>query len=203
LRSSNLNEHFKSLISRIILYIKLYQWPKDDIRPTLKILKPLTLIQAFHQVRWQEKSNHAVVRKNRMMPRISPPFNNKRPPGNSSLKTPYITRTDMTLKGKRIHKTLYKQMRKLGQCYKHGEKFVPGQQCNKNNLNLMNGVKEGKDFLKVKEVDNKEIMAEEDPMDEYVLSLNALTKSYNHNTIKVKGNYQNKNLIIFIDNGST
>jgi hypothetical protein len=144
-----------------------------------------------------------VVRKNRMMPRISPPFNNKRPPGNSSLKTPYITRTDMTLKGKRIHKTLYKQMRKLGQCYKHGEKFVPGQQCNKNNLNLMNGVKEGKDFLKVKEVDNKEIMAEEDPMDEYVLSLNALTKSYNHNTIKVKGNYQNKNLIIFIDNGST
>jgi hypothetical protein len=64
-----------------------------------------------------------VVRKNRMMPRISPPFNNKRPPGNSSLKTPYIIRTDMTLKEKRIHETLYKQMRKLGQCYKHGEKL--------------------------------------------------------------------------------
>lgn len=89
----------------------------------------------------------------------------------------------MTLKGKRIHETLYKQMRKLGQyCYKHGEKFVPGNQCNKNNLNLMNGVKEGKDFLEVEEGDDKEIMAEEDPMNEYVLSLNSLTKSYNYNT---------------------
>lgn len=76
------------------------------------------MILAFHRVRWQEKSNHAVVRKNRMMPRISPLFNNERPPGNSSLKTPYIKRPDMTLKGKRIHETLYKQRRKLGQCYK-------------------------------------------------------------------------------------
>jgi hypothetical protein len=32
-------------------------------------------------------------------------------------------------------------------------------------------------------------MAEEDPMDEYVLFFKALTKSYNHNTIKVKGNF--------------
>lgn len=41
----------------------------------------------------------------------------------------------------------------------------------------MNGVEEGKEFLEVEEGDNKEIMAEQDPMDEYVLSLNALTKS--------------------------
>ena len=67
----------------------------------------------------------------------------------------------------------------------------------------MNGVEEGKEFLEVEEGGNKDIMAEQDPMDEYVLSLNALTKSYNHNTIKVKGNYQNKKLIFFIENGST
>ena len=38
---------------------------------------------------------------------------------------------------------------------------------------------------------------------EYRLSLNALGESYAHNAIRIKRSYQEKNMIILINNGST
>jgi len=38
-------------------------------------------------------------------------------------------------------------------------------------------------------------------VDEYGLSLNSLVVSYTHNIIRIKGNCQNKNLIILINSG--
>jgi len=68
---------------------------------------------------------------------------------------------------------------------------------------MMNGVDEkGDEFLKVDKWDNNEIVANEVQMDEYGLSLNSLVVSYTHNTIRIKGNCQNKNLIILINSGS-
>jgi hypothetical protein len=43
-------------------------------------------------------------------------------------------------------------------------------------------------------------VAIEDQVDEYGLSLNALAESYAHNTIRIKRNCQNNNLIILTDN---
>lgn len=54
---------------------------------------------------------------------------------------------------------------------------------------MMNGVdEEGGQFLKVEEGDNNEMVANEEQVDEYGLSLNALAKSYAHNTIRIKRN---------------
>lgn len=52
--------------------------------------------------------------------------------------------------------------RKLGLCYKCREKFVQSHQCNKKNLNIMNGAnEEGDEFLEVKEGNGNEIIANE------------------------------------------
>jgi len=61
-----------------------------------------------------------------MIPRISLSFNNGKPLGKSFLNTLYNTRNDITVEGNWIYDTLYEQRRKLGQCYKYLEKFVPG-----------------------------------------------------------------------------
>ena len=42
---------------------------KEDIKPMLKILKPVTLMIAFDQAKWQEESNNVLARKNKFMPR--------------------------------------------------------------------------------------------------------------------------------------
>jgi hypothetical protein len=56
----------------------------------LKILKPITLIQAFDQAMWQEKSDLAMARKNKVISRASPSFSSGRPPGNPSFKTSHM-----------------------------------------------------------------------------------------------------------------
>jgi len=95
-----------------------------------------------------------------------------------------------------MHDSLYEYRRKLGKCYKCGDKFVPSHQCNKKNLNMMNDVDEENDeFLEVEKEDNNEMIAGEDQIDEYEFLLNALDESYAHNTIRIKENYQNKNLV--------
>jgi hypothetical protein len=42
---------------------------KEDIKPMLKILKPVTLMIAFDQAKWQEESNNVLARNNKFMPR--------------------------------------------------------------------------------------------------------------------------------------
>ena len=46
-------------------------------------------------------------------------------------------------------------------------------------------------------------MANEDQIDEHKFSSKALTKSYAHDVMKIKGNYQNKGLLILIYSEST
>jgi hypothetical protein len=48
--------------------------------------------------------------------RTSPSFNNGIPLGKLFSNTPYTIKTDVTKGGKRMHNSLYEQMRKLGQC---------------------------------------------------------------------------------------
>ena len=66
-----------------------------------------------------------MAKRNIMIPRISYSFNNGRPSSKPSSNTPYNTRSFVTIRGKQMHDTLYKQRRKLGHCYKYREKFFP------------------------------------------------------------------------------
>jgi hypothetical protein len=46
-------------------------------------------------------------------------------------------------------------------------------------------------------------MGEESKIEEYGLSLNALVESYAHNTKRIKGSCQGRDIVISIDSGST
>ena len=48
---------------------------KEDIKSMLKILKPLNVLMAFEQARWQEESNNAISRSSKPMQRSSAIFN--------------------------------------------------------------------------------------------------------------------------------
>ena len=84
------NNEFQSLIAKIILCFISISGIRNDIRPTLKILKPITLIQVFDQAIWQEKSDLAISRKNKFISRASPSFSSGKPPGNPSFKTSHM-----------------------------------------------------------------------------------------------------------------
>jgi hypothetical protein len=72
-------------------------------------------------------------------------------------------------------------------------------------LHMIEGVdEEGKEFMDVKIENNNGNIMKDKKVEQYGLSLNALVDIYAHNTIRIKGSYQGKELvIILIDSRST
>ena len=116
---------------------------KEEIK--LKILKPTTLIQAFDQAKWHEKSIVAVVRRNIIAPRISSSFNNERSAGITPYKPFNQHGVDEQSSPKQSTNTLYEQRRKLGLCFKYDDKFVPGHKCSVKGIHLIEGREDEKE----------------------------------------------------------
>jgi len=85
----------------------------DDIKLMLKILKPVKVLMAFEQARWQEESNNALARKTRSLQRINTPINSDRVISNVPPKFYGPSRTERV---KPLLDSLYEQMKRLGQC---------------------------------------------------------------------------------------
>ena len=62
---------------------------------------------------------------------------------------------------------------------------------------------ESEEFMNVKVGNTNGNMSENNKIEEYGLSLNALDDNYAHNIIKIKEIYQEKELTILISNGRT
>jgi len=90
----------------------------------------------------------------------------------------------------------------LGQCFKCGDKFMPGHKCIVKGLHMIEG-REEEEFMDATTGNNSTEMAPDSKIEEYGLSLNALADNYAHNTIQIRGSYQDRDLIILIDSGST
>jgi 5-methylcytosine-specific restriction endonuclease McrBC GTP-binding regulatory subunit McrB len=60
---------------------------ENDNMPILKILRLTTIIYAFDQARWQEKSSLEIISKNIFISRMPSSFNGSRPPSNLFFKT--------------------------------------------------------------------------------------------------------------------
>ena len=61
---------------------------------------------------------------------------------------------------------------------------------------MMKGVEDSEEFFKMAKGENNMIVGEEQIVKEYGSSLNALAKSYAHNTIRIKRSCQKRNMII-------
>jgi hypothetical protein len=77
-----------------------------------------------------------------------------------------------------------------------------GYKCGVKGLHMIDGNKE-EDFLDVEAENIIEKLMKNKKIKEYSLSLNALTNNYAHNTIRIRGNYHGRELVILIDSGST
>lgn len=82
------------------------------------------------------------------------------------------------------------------------EKYSPGHLCNKKGIYLIIGNDKKEDeFVEATIGSNNEINVED--IEEYGPSLNVMAENYAHNTIRIKGSYIGRNLVILFDNKST
>lgn len=88
---------------------------------------------AFEQARWQEESNNALTRKTKSLQRINNPFNSGRITSNVPAKTFSQSRTENV---KQILDRLFEK-KILGQCFKCGDKYMPGHICNAKDLHMI------------------------------------------------------------------
>ena len=79
---------------------------------------------------------------------------------------------------------------------------MPGHKCIAKGLHMMEGQEE-EEFMDATSGNNSTDIAPDSKIEEYGLSLNALADNYAHNTIRIRGSYQSRDLIILIDSGST
>jgi hypothetical protein len=174
---------------------------KEDIKLMLKIMKPSNVLMAFEQARWQEESNNALTKRTRSMQHSSTIFNNERVTSNASSTFFNPNR----IEGEKVHSvSLFKQRKRLRQCFKCGDKYTPGHKCSTKGLHMIEGVEEEEDEgIKELEGTVQNECKEMSPIDEFGLSLNALAENDTYNTIRIKGNYRGRDLIILIDSGST
>ena len=174
---------------------------KEDIKPMLKILKPSNVLMAFEQARWQKESNNALTRRSRPVQRSGTIFNNGRMASNA----PATVFNPNQMEGTRPHSdSLFEQRKRLGQCFKYGDKYTPGHRCSPKGLHMIEGIEEEEEE-EIKELEDtmQDECKERRSIDEFGLSLNALAENDTYNTIRIKGNCQGRDLIIFIDSGST
>jgi hypothetical protein len=115
---------------------------KDDIKLMLKILKPAKVLMAFELARWQEESNNALARKTRSLQRINIPINSDRVTSNVP---PNFNDPSKTERVKPLLDGLYEQRKRLGQCFKYNDKYMPGHKCSANSLHVIKGIEGEKD----------------------------------------------------------
>ncbi|XP_073267365.1 uncharacterized protein [Populus alba] len=161
---------------------------KEDIKPMLKILKPVNVLMAFEQARWQEESNNALTRRFRPVHRSNTIFNNGRVASNAPST---VFSANQMERGRPRSNSLFEQRKTLRQSFKCGDKYTPRHRCSTKGLHMIEGVKEEEDE-EVKELDDtmQDECKERRSIDEFGLSLNALVENDTYNTIRIKGNCQ-------------
>jgi len=79
---------------------------------------------------------------------------------------------------------------------------MPGHKCIVKGLHMIEGHEE-EEFMDAAIENNVTELALDNKIKEYGLSLKALADNYAHTTIRIRGSYQGKELIILIESGST
>jgi len=122
--------------------------------------------------------------KTRSLQRINTPINSGRITSNVPPKYFGPSRTEGV---KPLSDSLYKHRKRLGHYFRCGDKYMPGHRCNAKILHMIEGI-DGEEDEGIGELEG--MMQEEDKennqIDEFGLSLNALTYNDTYNIIKIK-----------------
>lgn len=108
--------------------------------------------------------------------RINIPLNNGQITSNVPAKTFSQSRTENV---KQILDSLFEQRKILEQCFKCGDKYMPGHICNAKGLHMIEGIEEENKCIMKLEGTLQDQDKESNEIDEFGLSLNALVESDN------------------------
>lgn len=94
-------------------------------------------------------------------------------------------------------------------CFKCGDKLSLDYKCAKKQLIILVveelGEGDEEEFLmcRVEKIGEDEMVEVEGSRKELELSINAMTRDFNHNTIRIHGKIENKNISVLVDTGSS
>ncbi|XP_019251395.1 PREDICTED: uncharacterized protein LOC109230342 [Nicotiana attenuata] len=174
---------------------------KEEIRFGVKLFKPTTLRFAVEQARLQEKVIEAAFKRTKV---VTKSFQNT---GSSSITKAHVA-TAVKPTSFRLSPEVYEYRKNNHLCYKCGEKYAPGHQCKKKQLNSMIGTTEVPiETSEIEEEQNSAGLIIEGEMEQEVIEvvcLNALSSDNKGvNTILVRRTIGNRKLTVLIDSGST
>ncbi|GMI90521.1 hypothetical protein HRI_002721400 [Hibiscus trionum] len=171
---------------------------KEELRHRVKTGRPTSLAEAYRLARLHELALE--VETKRLRPKTYS-YTNQNPTQKSwpqpISSTPKITPQNTT------KQTLLDYRRAHNLCFKCGDKFIPGHQCTTKQLHSM----EEEDLVEVTE--EEELCKETEGTGEGIveeeleISMNALTGSVGHNTLRIQGTIKGRPMSILVDNGST
>nr|CAD1843422.1 unnamed protein product [Ananas comosus var. bracteatus] len=153
---------------------------KEELVPFIDLSHPTTLEEVYEQAILNEQALSIIMRKSR-----------------TGYRAPVGTATG---------NSGYKHRKAAGLCYRCGEKYQPGHQCQSKTLHLISGHEEPDEVFDerlLQEVEEEEQPPAGEEREESGVSIHALSGQHHHDTIKVQGEVDGKAVTILIDTGST
>ncbi|KAG8366662.1 hypothetical protein BUALT_Bualt17G0102900 [Buddleja alternifolia] len=136
----------------------------------------------------------------------SPQTGSNPPPGppHQPPKPPYNNPTDHTLSHRKLlTASEMRARREKNLCYNCDETFVPGHRCKQRQIYVMMSEEEEVMHNSLIENENLNEIENESPGEDMIVSLNALSRTTDMNTLRIKGTVNGQDIHILIDSGST
>jgi Retroviral aspartyl protease len=170
-------------------------WVKRELKPFVKMFKPVTVEEALEYALYVEEANECQFKKFKSVPRV--PFTvNSVPLKQNTEKFPAILGKQPT---PMINKNLIEQRRALGQCFKCGDKYFPEHQC-KIKVQMLIGNEEE---MPMPEKEGWITLEEDTKAEEAIVSMHATTSNPKPSTMKFKGYIGKIPVTALVDSGST
>ncbi|KAL4281913.1 hypothetical protein GQ457_03G031000 [Hibiscus cannabinus] len=171
---------------------------KEEIRNRIMVHEPKGLAEAYRKAKRQELVLEMEGRKNKYTPRVTAP--NQLQYQKPLLSYTPVQKQPQTVNNQKQNLLDYRRANNL--CFKCGEKFSPGHQCKTKQLNLMEEEEAQGEDTEVQEL-MEEMPTGNNIEGELEISINALTGSVGHSTLRIQGTIRGKPLNILVDSGST
>ncbi len=185
---------------------------KKELIPFIDLSNPTTLEEVYEQAKLHEHAISIMWKKHKLANRTGSghpqgyqnfkPFNQRGYPRYTENNKANPPKSSTWQSG--VSRQVIEQRRAAGLCFKCGEKYYQGHQCQGKSLNQIGGEYE------VEEVFDEGLLQEEeeeavqqDEPDEMGISVHALSGETPQETLKVQGEVGGKPLVILIDTGST
>ncbi|XP_038995777.1 uncharacterized protein LOC120120131 [Hibiscus syriacus] len=171
---------------------------KEELKHKVKVLEPKNLSEAYRQAKLYELANEIEGKKYKSPSKFLSytASNSQQNSGNRS----FLPKSVPPNTNQKQNLLDYRRANNL--CFKCGEKFVPGHQCKVRQLNCMEEEEPTDSVVQeLTEEENREV--EDQAKETLEISINAITESVGHTTLRIQGFIKGKPINVLIDSGST